>query len=266
METQKNLLPTLCHLCGMKATRNIRRFKYDAVMRRLHTMFLLADMGGGTGFSPLHIAAGLPIGQKYDGPVLTDVRRGLVDGMFLSVNFVINNTNILVMPRTKGADEIARLWAYIIHYAKTRDNDTEGAERYAYVLVNPAKIEPDQTRIATIDISEDSADVYRSTYEAFVTAALTDDETDFDIERELQGVRSRSNAARQRLKSRMRKMGLRMLRGTRASIYLRRTAKKCTVDLRKLETAYPQAYRDCVTSGKQYEYITIRLHEPEPKQ
>ena len=129
MDTQKNLLPTLCHLCGMKATRNIQRFKYDAVMRRLHTMFLLADMGGGTGYSPLHIAADLPIGQKYRGTVLTDVRHGLVDGMFLSVNFVINSTNILVLPRTKGADEIARLWAYIVHYAKTKDAAPDPAER-----------------------------------------------------------------------------------------------------------------------------------------
>ena len=63
----------------------------------------------------------------------------------------------------------------------------------------------------------------------------------------------------------MHKMGLRMLKGTKASIYLRRTTKKCTVDLKKLETAYPAAYRDCVTGGKQYEYITIRLHEPENK-
>ena len=265
MDTQKNLLPTLCHLCGMKATRNIQRFKYDAVMRRLHTMFLLADMGGGTGYSPLHIAADLPIGQKYRGTVLTDVRHGLVDGMFLSVNFVINSTNILVLPRTKGADEIARLWAYIVHYAKTKDAAPDPAERYAYVLVNPTRIEPDQTRIAAIDISTDDADICKSTYEAFVTAAVTDDETDFDIERELQGVRSRSNASRERIKRRMHKMGLRMLKGTKASIYLRRTTKKCTVDLKKLETAYPAAYRDCVTGGKQYEYITIRLHEPENK-
>lgn len=259
MLNQKNLLPTLCHLCGMKPTRNIRRFSYDAVMTRLKSMYLLKEAGGGSGFSPLHLAADLNGGENIS--LTEDLHINLVEGMFLAVNFVVGTTNVLVLPRTKGADNIARIWAYIVSH-KTADQSGDGKKpRFAYILVNPAKITPDETRIGTVDLDGiDPADI-RSTYDAFVTAALTDDETDFDIEVELQGVRTRSNVARERIKRRMQKMGIRVLKGKRASIFLRQTPLKCTVDLKRLQAEFPDAYAACVENGKRYEFISVKLHD-----
>lgn len=259
MLNQKNLLPTLCHLCGMKATRNIKRFNYDAVMTRLKSMYLLKNAGGGSGYSPIHIAAG------FDAPVDHQLKDNLnitlVDGMYLSINFVVADTNILVLPRTKGADNIAKIWAYIVSYKTSDKHRADVKPRYAYILVNPGKITQEETRVGVVTLDNVDKDDIKNTYDAFVTAALTDDETDFDIEIELQGVRTRSNMARERIKKRMHKMGLKVLKGKRASIYLRQTPKKCTVDLKRLQSEFPAAYAACVENGKRYEFITIKVHE-----
>lgn len=268
METPKNLLPTLCHLCGMKPTRNLQKFNCRQVMDRLETMFELRSIDAGSGFSPLHIAAcagsGTPEapapGQRISH---SDLRIPLVDGMYLSVNFVIGNTNILVLPKTKGADNIARIWAYIVSYAlsQTGDGHSCGSDaKFAYILVNPSKITPEQTTIGAIDMEIADADTLRSTYDAFVTAALTDDETDFDLEIELQGIRNKSNVARERIKRRMQRLGITTLKGKKASIFLRKTPQKCTVNLKKLEAEFPQAYKACVENAKRYEFITIKFN------
>ena len=78
---------------------------------------------------------------------------------------------------------------------------------------------------------------------------------------ELQGVRTRSNIARERIKRRMQKMGIRVLKGKRASIFLRQTPQKCVVDLKRLEAEFPAAYAACVSGGKRYEFISVKLHD-----
>lgn len=254
----KNLLPTLCHLCGLKETRNLRSFNYRSVMTRLEGMYHLMNAGGGTGYSPLHEAARMTPGRAAGVIFRTDTRIDLVEGMYLSVNFTVNNTHIIVLPRTKGAEELARIWAYIIRYSAHMDD----SHRFVCILIKPRKITPSETRITEIDMDVDQQ-VFKDTYDAFVAAALTDDETDFDIEYELQGVRSRSNVARERIKRRMQKMGISVLRGKRASIYLRKTPKKCTVDLLRLQKDYPEAFSTCVRDARQYEFITIKFNNPQ---
>lgn len=261
MENQKNLLPTLCHLCGMKPTRNLRNFRYEAVMTTLLNKYTLKKQGGGTGFSPLHIAAEMAGDKQADLYLDGENRVNLVDGMYLTINFIVGTTNVLILPNTKGAKHIARLWAYIVSCCLKKSDSPLQFNRYAYVLVDPRNIDKEHTRIDTISFDDVDNDVIESTYSAFVTAALTDDETDFDIEIELQGVRSRSNAARERIKRRMQKLGVRVLKGKKASIYLRSTPKKCTVDLKRLSIEFPEAYSACVTEeAKKYEYLTFKLN------
>lgn len=256
-----NLLPTLCHLCGMKPTRNLRRFNYSLIMTRLESMYILKNSGGGTGFSPLHLATQ---GEEAGG-ILKDVHINLVDGMYISVNFIIAGYNVIVLPRTSAARNIARIWAYIVRHALSIAGNDYTFNKFTYILVNPSKITPEETQIGEIDLSEVDEETLKSTYEAFIAAALTDDETDFDIEIELQGIKTRSMAARQRIKRRMQKMGLKVLRGTKASIYLRNGSSRCTVDLKKLESEFPDAYKKCVKGAKHYEFLTIKLNDTNDK-
>lgn len=255
----KNLLPTLCHLCGMKPTRNLMRFRYGVVMARLITMYHLYNGGGGSGFSPLHLAT---YGRAADF-MAADCKIDLVDGMYIPVNFIMDDTMVLVLPRCAAAAEIARVWAWIARAAMQRAGDGRASSRFMYILVNPTKITDGQTVVGEVSFDGVSEADIEATYEAFLTSCVTNDETDFDIEIELQGLRSRSAASRERIKSRMKRMGVSVLRGSKASVYLRKASSKCTVDLRRLSDEYPEAYKACVSGGKKYEFLTIKLNENE---
>ena len=256
---EKNLLPTLCHLCGMKITRNLQNFKYDAVMSSLKTKYELHRSGGGNGFSPLHLACKQCKDDLVNYNCRTNERISLADGMYLDINFIVGRTNILVLPKCAGASTIARCWAMIVkHWLVSCKQPFE--YNYAYILVNPKKIDYANTTVEAIDLSYVDADTLKSTFDAFVTAAVTDDETDFDIEMELQGARDRSNRCRERIKHRMRSMGLNVLNGKKASIFLKTRPKQKKVDLAKLHTLFPDAYNACVSDEKRkYEYLTFKM-------
>lgn len=261
MEQQipKNLLPTLCHLCGMKPTRNLMRFRYGAVMMRLKTMYHLYNAKTGCGYSPLNLVTD----GREAAFMAADCEIDLVDGMYIPVNFIMDDAMVLVLPRCAAAAEIARVWACIARAALQRAGDGRASGRFMYILVNPAKITPAQTVVAEVGFDGISEADIEATYEAFLTSCVTNDETDFDIEIELQGLRSRSAASRERIKSRMKRMGVSVLRGSKASVYLRKASSKCTVDLRRLSDEYPEAYKACVSGGKKYEFITIKLNDNE---
>lgn len=256
---QKNLIPTLCHLCGLQPNKTIRDFNYLRVMQKIHNMAENFDAGVGTGFSPVHAAAAaasLAPGRL----VAVDRRITVCDGMYININFVYDNLNIIILPRTAGAENVGRLWAVIARKAmESRGLHADAARPFVLLLVNTRHIDRAHTVIIPAPgegYDDTSAD---NLYKAFIAAAVTDDETDFDLEIEMHGIRLKSSAARQRIKKRMKDLGVRSLCGSKATVYLRSRGKN-TVDIKKLMDKYPDVYRDVLVSAGTCEYITFRLN------
>ncbi len=256
---QKNLIPTLCHLCGLQENRTIREFNYIRVMQKLYSLAENFEKRIGSGFSPIHFAA--KQAKIIPGHLETiDQRIILCDGMYINVNFVYDNLNVIVLPRTSDAANVGKLWAVIVRKAMQKIGLKNADLPFVLVLVNPRHFDEKHTLAVAEpgrDYDDESAE---SLYKAFVTAAVTDDETDFDIEIEMHGIRLKASAARQRIKKRMKALGVKSLRGTKATVYLRSRGRKVRVDLKRLEMQYPAVYKDVVSVGDAREYITFKLN------
>ena len=253
MDKPKNqdLLPTLYHLCGLQMTRNALRFSRDAVVRRISTTAQLVASGSKQ-FSPLHEAYRLATGKDTDSiPDFRTLRMFVVDGVFARVEEIRDDGPlILLLPKSAQAMYLARIFAIIIRQMFVEYDQIDLVEKpFVAVLVTPG------------DISDIEPESLASTYEAFRTAIATNDESDFDLEIELQGMRTRTHAARERIKRRMQQMGVHVLKGSKASVFLRKSPKKVRVNIKLLRNKFPDAYRECVTNGKASEYITIKLRK-----
>lgn len=265
MDKPKNqdLLPTLYHLCGLQMTRNALRFSRDAVVRRISTTAQLVASGSKQ-FSPLHEAYRLATGKDTDAiPDFRTLRMYVVDGVFARVEEIRDDGPLIVLlPKSAQAMYLARIFAIIIRQMFVEYDRPELAEKpFVAVLVTPGKIDAQHTRILPVDISDVEPESLASTYGAFKTAIATNDESDFDLEIELQGMRTRTHAARERIKRRMQQMGVHVLKGSKASVFLRKSPKKVRVNIKLLRNKFPDAYRECVTNGKASEYITIKLRK-----
>ncbi len=93
-----------------------------------------------------------------------------------------------------------------------------------------------------------------------ITAELTNNGADLDLEAHLAHLRNLSESNRRRLLREMQALGVSELHGCGASIYLRCRSSSSRVDLARLQAEFPQAYAACVDVRQPRPYIIIKQH------
>ena len=155
MKKQKNLLPGLCHFCDINPTPDMGALNCGSALSRLRELFFLTEAGEGIVYSPLHIAAGLPTTRNREFTYKQNVRVSLGDGVYTDINYIIDRTNILVLPDIEGAKRVARLWAYAVAYAAKKNGSEYADNFFAFILVKPGGIKLGNTSVEQIYLVKD---------------------------------------------------------------------------------------------------------------
>lgn len=252
-----NLLPRIIAMLGLEGAKGWRTWRIDHAMQRLTVLYTLAEASGDRRPSPLHQALAILYPDAEAKPKIHPVSVDIAQGYCLTAWLTADSHIIIAMPISNATANVADIYGNILA-SSLREIHVE-ASRIICIRLG------DKLRKWSIDdvpmTDSESASNLRN---AVITSILTNDETDFDIEIELSALRTRSTANRRRLQQRMERLGVSELRGKKATVFLRHKAGGVRIDLKRLETDWPQAYASCVTRSEKVSYLSVKLNKPEP--
>lgn len=252
---KNDILQRVLLLLGLDKAKAFRNLDTANMAKFIALKYQLACSRGDTEKSPLHCAAAVA-GVSIGGEELKTMKIPVVEGMAVCLDLVASTMVALILPATQSSGRVAAVFTSLCRHAM-RVNGFDGMAALPFVLVeyNNRLTKFRYSVVRDCDAAQDE-----SIYNAFLTALLTNEELDFDLEIEIASLRDRSRSNRQRLKAKMQSLGLKVLRGKKADVYLRRRGRKLSINIDLLAEKYPEAFAECCAERCGDEYITVKLH------
>ena len=239
-------------LLGVERQKNIAHWDLSLAKQNLKLQFELANHGGDIAKSPLHLALETEDDRVFDAPSIE-----LAPGLLAECDFLVGRHVAVLTPQVASAANIALILGSVYLEAQRRLGLTV-ADDARIVHITAAK----SGRFAECtELEPMPAEQTRQILEGFITAACTNNELDFDVEMELSALRLRSSANRERIRTRMQKMGVSSLKGRKADVFLRRNRGFLRVNYALLKEKFPEAYAECVSQGESQFYLSVKLHK-----
>lgn len=195
------------------------------------------------------------LGEK-PGDELYIITLSLVDKLKLELPVCNEKFIGLPLPGCSCSERVAEIYAAVCRHALRKAGFEAEARKQFFALLRDLKTGHVEARPIAAETAENDADIYNS----LMTAILTNNETDFDIEIAAHELRSQTRTSRERIKRHMKSLGLKTLKGKKADMHLRASKKTTSVDIEKLAREYPEAYNACVRMRNSREYLQIKLH------
>lgn len=250
-----SVIEKILSLTGCEKNRKFEAMNTGFATKIIALKYQLACNRGDRQASPLHQAA-QKAGIDTESATLHRLTLPIVDDAAISLDIVCGNLVAVLLPLSAASAAVASVYASLCRHAMRRDGHIDPDDK-TFVLI---EYNPKMTKYRYSTIAANGAAQDESLYNAFVTAMLTNEELDFDLEVEMASLRDRSRCNRQRIKAKMKSLGLKVLRGRKADVYLRHGGRKVSVDIDLLARQFPEAYRCCCTEAHGYEYISLKLH------
>ena len=218
--------------------------------------FLLSRSADSQADSPLIKAAKL-CGASTDFRLLgTKTPLAYLD-FTLSVPFITEGFAAFVLPRSSQSRRVATILGALARRVFRENGLFFDQASIPLVLIEYCP----KGKYTYQLIADNGDDENQSLFDSFATAVCTNNEADFEIELEALRMRAASRGNREKIKERMKALGLKVLRGRKADVYLRRRSRKVSIDVAKLIEKYPEVYADCTRVRRGGEYITVKIHE-----
>lgn len=249
------VLPSVLQLLGLEKLKPFAKFDFSGAAESLHLKFILANDCGDRSRSPLHRAA--EIAGVSDFKVDEVMAKRTFENCTISLHILTDKFVVLIMPVSSSSRRVAAVYSALCRRALDATCEGSKAELPFVLIETDARMKRFRYSLLEETAAEDNEILFNS----FATAVCTNNEADFDLELEIFRMRSLSKINRERIKLRMKNLGVRMLRGKKADVYLRRRTMKTSVDVTLLSTKYPEAYAECCRELPAKDYLTVKLHD-----
>ena len=195
------------------------------------------------------------LGQSVYGRLFT-VRLSLISGLDIRLQICHEKFIGIALPDSRFSKRVAEIYASVCRHAMRQAGLEEEAAKPFIAFLRNKKTGSIAPEVLTADTPENDGAIYNS----LLTAILTNNETDFDMEIAVHELRTQTRVSRERIKNHMKSLGLKVLKGKKADVHLRTSKRGAVIDVEKLAAEYPEAYKACLRNRESREFLQIKVH------